>query len=224
MLSHELRTPLNAIIGFSGLIREKLLADNEDDHAEYAEMVEQSGHALLNRVEGMLNWTQIQRGEMELNDSQVDLLKMLDDCQKALPELSGQEPAPQIKVIYPEDCPFLICDRDQISHAFVNILRNAIQSSATDTTIAIDIQVENGLSIALSDQGSGMSPESLERALAAFEHADDNPLHTHNGLGLGLPLSRRIAEMHGGRMDVQSVLGAGTVVTFSFPEYRLKLN
>lgn len=224
MLSHELRTPLNAIIGFTSLIREKFASDNEVDYVDYADMVEKSGYALLERVESMLNWTQIQRGEMELNDSHVEILTLLEDCQKAIPELSGQVPSPEILISRGDIPPALICDRDQVEHVLINILRNAIQCSDPQSTITIEIRVRDGLSIVIQDQGCGMTADALERALSSFEHADNNPLHTQNGLGLGLPLSRRIVEMHGGRMEIESEVGVGTAVSIHFPDYRLKLN
>ena len=76
----------------------------------------------------------------------------------------------------------------------------------------------------MRDTGCGMSAESIERALDAFTHSDDNPFHTQNGIGLGLPLTRRIVEMHGGHFHIESVLDQGTAVTMQFPEYRRHTN
>lgn len=225
MLSHEFRTPLNAIIGFTDLIREKLKNDDPaDEHIEYADVVEKSSHDLLARIESMLNWTQIQRGEMEMNDTYVSLIPLIADCQKNIPDLVNSPTKVTISVSGDDAEPTLICDRDQIEHAVGNILKNAAQAATENSEIRINIDVSDGLRLVVQDTGCGMSPESIKRAMEAFAHPDENPFHTQNGLGLGLPLTRRIVEMHGGHFEIASGLGQGTTVTMRFPEYRRHIN
>jgi len=225
MLSHELRTPLNAIIGFTDLIREKLKNDDPtDEHIEYAEVVEKSSYDLLARIESMLNWTQIRRGEMTLNDTHVSLIPLVERCRKSIPELVDSSAKVTVSVVGDDAEPILICDRDQIEHAVGNILKNATQAVSDNSEIRVSIGLSNGLNLSMRDTGCGMSAESIERALDAFTHPDDNPFHTQNGIGLGLPLTRRIVEMHGGHFHIESVLDQGTTVTMQFPEYRRHTN
>lgn len=225
MLSHELRTPLNAIIGFTGLIRDKLKNDNPaDEHVEYADMVEKSGYDLLTRVESMLNWTQIQRGEMELNDTQVSLIPLLENCRKNIPELANSKTPLTVSISGDETEPTLICDQDQIEHAIGNILKNAAQATTDGGAISVVVDVSDSISVVVQDTGIGMSAECVKRALEVFEHPDDNPFHAQNGIGLGLPLSRRILEMHGGRFEIESKIDHGTTVTLRFPDYRRHTN
>lgn len=225
MMSHELRTPLNAIIGFTDLIREKLRNDNPaDEHIEYADLVEKSGHDLLTRIESMLNWTQIQRGEMELNDTQVSLIALVENCRNSIPELVSSNIEVTVSVDGDDAEPTLICDLGQIEHAVGNILKNAVQAAPDSSKILVKIDASEGLRLSVLDTGPGMSSESLDRAMEVFSHPDENPFHTQNGIGLGLPLARRIVEMHGGHFEIASVIDQGTTVTMRFPEYRRHIN
>lgn len=223
LLSHELRTPLNAIIGFSGVIAQMSQSPNNNANlAEYAGLIEQGGYTLLERIETMLNWSQISRGEIALRERHVAVREVIDRGLDAVYDLTRGDGYPEVSISTPADCPRIHCDPEQIAHAVENVVRNAVQVSPTGGEIRISVECGPGIAIVVEDQGCGMTEDAIARALGHFRHVETDPTRPRDGLGLGLPLSRKIVEMHGGRLTIDSERDAGTRVTFRLPAYRLE--
>ncbi|MEP4380597.1 MAG: GAF domain-containing sensor histidine kinase [Alphaproteobacteria bacterium] len=225
MLNHEMRTPLNAIIGFSSLITMNAANDiSASRTAEYAKLIEQGGYTLLHRIETMLNWTQVQRGEIVLEEESVPVAELIERGTSSVPEIGGMNDNRPVEIVIQDDCPELKCDPDQMGFALENIVRNALQATAGTDPVRIDVQFSGNLEISVVDHGPGIPTEAIEHAMAPFGHVENSPAQPCRGLGLGLPLSRKIIEMHGGHLDIVSSAGSGTRVTFRFPAYRTAAN
>jgi signal transduction histidine kinase len=223
-MSHELRTPLNAIIGFSDVLLQD--AGNPKDNAkfkEYLEDINASGQHLLALINDVLDLSKIEAGAEELDERRVaigdvarSILRIL--AQRAEEEgvkltFEAEEPLPQIRV-----------DQRKLQQAFLNVLSNAIKFTGPGGTVAFRIrcEAETGIVFEVADTGIGIAPQDIPKALSKFGQIESTMNRKFGGTGLGLPLTMAIAELHGGRFDLRSELGAGTTVTITLPPERVE--
>ena len=222
-MSHELRTPLNAIIGFSDVIQHEIMGRFEDNprYVDYARDIREAGTHLLGVINDILDIAKIEAGQLDLREDAFDPGEALEACVEML---SNQAEEAGLRVVRegPERLPKLWGDEKKFKQIAINLLSNAIKFTPEGGTITLTAEVEDegGFRLTVSDTGMGIAAEDLEKALAPFSQVDGSHTRNHEGTGLGLPISRALAELHGGTLDLGSEPGVGTTVIVRFPSER----
>ncbi|RED54393.1 PAS domain S-box-containing protein [Aestuariispira insulae] len=221
-MSHELRTPLNAIIGFSELLKQQALGPlTPPDYQEYATIIHDSGNDLLTLVNNILDLSRLEANRMALDIHPVDLQNTVESAMKMLAGLANEN---KITLDFTIKNPIesLMADGPALKRMIVNLLSNAIKFTAEGGTVelAYDRDEDNVTYISVSDTGVGMTEEDIRQALQPFRQVSHGLSRKYDGSGLGLPLVRSLAEMHQGKMTIESEKGKGTRVTLIFPPYQ----
>jgi two-component system cell cycle sensor histidine kinase PleC len=224
VMSHELRTPLNAIIGFSDLIRTQSLGRLQPTkYLEYAEDIHVSGQNLLAVINDILDMAKIEDGKMVLFEEAIDLGEQITGATRFVGERARQGQVALDREVAP-GLPPLFADQRSIRHILLNLLSNAIKFTPGGGRIAVrvDRTEDGGLELVVADTGIGMSPEHLAIALTPFGQVANEYTRRHDGTGLGLPLVKSLAELHGAVTEIESALGEGTTVRIAFPPERVR--
>jgi two-component system cell cycle sensor histidine kinase PleC len=220
-MSHELRTPLNAILGFSEVLENGIAGPLESRQTEYVGLIRQSGQHLLHVINEILDLARIDAGKLELHEELVDPHQLVDNC-IALAKDRAAAGLLRLSAEIAEDVPQLIADETLLTQILLNLLSNAIKF--TELGGSIDVVArrahDGGVEFVVRDTGCGMTVGEIEIALELFQQVDASLSRRHEGTGLGLPLARRLAELHGGCLNVESEKGRGTSVTVSLPATR----
>jgi PAS domain S-box-containing protein len=222
-MSHELRTPLNAIIGFSEMMERGLAGPIGLKQLEYAGLVHKSGEHLLNIINDILDLARVDSGKFELRDeNDVDPRSIIDACVSLLRERATAGLLTLTTDISPR-VPLLVADPTRLKQILLNVLSNAVKFTEPGGSVVVALRHEpdGSVSFAVSDTGPGMTPDEIVTALEPFGQVDDSHTRRHEGTGLGLPLARRLAALHGGSLGIQSEKGAGTTVTVTLPVTRV---
>lgn len=217
-VSHELRTPLNAIIGFSDMMRSRLFGPLPGKYAEYADLIHESGQHMLDLIGDVLDMSKVEAGRYELNYDTFDAADVIRSSVKMIrPAADAAEVA--IDVNLDLDQALLIqADRRAVRQILLNLLSNAVKFSERGSRVDIDAQAIDGdLELSVSDTGMGMDAEELERIGDPYAQGTAGQLAAERGSGLGLSLVKSLTELHGGKMDIKSVLGDGTRVKIILP-------
>jgi signal transduction histidine kinase len=216
-MSHELRTPLNAIIGFSDVLSEKLFGDLNARQERYVQHILVSGRHLLSLINDILDLSKIEAGKMELDTSRFALADVLEN---GLTMVRERASAHHIALTLDVD-PSIGCveaDERKVKQVAFNLLSNAVKFTADGGQVDVVARTENRhVHVAVRDTGIGIRPEDQARIFEEFQQAGPGVLRTREGTGLGLTLSRRIVELHGGELCVESVVGVGSTFTFTLP-------
>jgi PAS domain S-box-containing protein len=221
-MSHELRTPLNAILGFSELIRGEAFGPvGSVRYRDYVEDIHSSGQLLLDLINDVLDLSKIESGEYELNEEAIDIEPLV---RAAIRLVQQRAEKGQIELIVDlqEGLPHLWADRRKVTQILVNLLSNAIKftEAAGRVTLTARCREDSEFVFQVIDTGIGMAPTDVPRALTQFTQVDSNLNRKIEGTGLGLPLTKALAELHGGSLELQSEIGLGTVTTVRFPSHR----
>lgn len=218
-VSHELRTPLNAIIGFSDLLAQKVFGPLGDERYEgYAHDIQTSGQHLLSLIEDVLDLSRIEMGQIRLRLGLVDLSVEIQAAVAMVRARRGQEIA-GIHVEVAPDFPTLNADARLIRQILINLVSNAAKFTPPSGRILVTAQVaEDGIAIAVIDDGIGIDPEDHAKVLRPFEQADNRLSRRYEGVGLGLPLTKAFAEVHKGQLQLESAVGKGTTMTIRLPK------
>ncbi len=222
-MSHELRTPLNAIIGFADMMREQVFGPMPDDHyTEYVQNIVKSGEHLLSLINDVLDTAKIEAGKFELDDGVVNLLVLIREV-TGLIRPRAERQGIVLRDDLPPFLPNIRGDERRLRQVLLNLLSNAVKFSLPGGLITVEVIVDgpNGLIIRLRDRGVGMNPEDIPRVLETFGQVNNQIARSQEGTGLGLPLSRALIELHGGRLRLDSALGEGTTVTVFLPPDRV---
>ncbi len=220
-LSHELRTPLNAILGFSETMNHEFFGPLAGRYREYAGHIHESGRHLLKLTEDLLDLSRGESGSLAIRDSEIDIGQMILDivrlmipeAQKANLQLTG-EASPRL--------PLLRGDETKVRQMLLNLIDNAIKFTPPGGQVYVTTGRTTGGEIYLSvrDSGIGMEPEDIPVALRPLSRLA-TPLHrSTDGVGLGLPICKRLAELHGATLLVSSKPHSGTTCTIQFPPER----
>ena len=219
-MSHEFRTPLNAIMGFSEIIRNKVLGDGVSSaYTAYADHIHRSGEHLLNIVNDILDMAKIESGVQPLHQDEVDLRQAVAAAASFVQGLATQrglrisiEAAPQL--------PAVSGDERFIRQVLINLLSNAIKFSPPDGEIAVraSYRAGQGLDISVRDNGPGIEPALLRRLGEPFLQGNPAVSHLGKGTGLGLSICKRYMDLLGGELRIESAVGAGTTATIRFPQ------
>jgi len=221
-MSHELRTPLNAIIGFSEALEREIYGPlGTDRYKEYAQDINSSGIHLLNIINDILDLSKIEAGKFELVEEEVEMRYLLEAVRRIVAPRAEQAGVSLEQWMYDEDL-VVKCDERTIKQILINLLSNAIKFSPEKSVVRIHIEpTETALRIAVIDKGIGMAPEDIPRALEPFRQVDGALTRNYEGTGLGLPLARRLAELHNGTLTIESTPGEGTSVFIDLPLERI---
>ena len=221
-MSHELRTPLNSVIGFSDILKD-LSTESFDNpkHREYVEDINESGKHLLQLINDILDVARIERGLLDLNETKLDLPLLVASCKRLVNDRAF-EAGLELTADVDKSLPALLADELRTKQILLNLLSNAIKFTPKggSVNLKVDIDSENRFLLSVIDSGIGIAPENIETVLSDFGQVDGTLTRKYDGSGLGLPLSKKLAELHGGELVIESELGAGTTVTILFPKER----
>ncbi|WP_416898781.1 MAG: ATP-binding protein [Minwuia sp.] len=218
-MSHELRTPLNAIIGFSEAMHEEILGPLSDRYRRYAGDITDSGRHLLALINDLLDSAKLESGQYEIRHETFDAAAC---CQTVLTlmqvEFERRRQRLETRIGLPEGT-MLHADERAVKQVLLNLLSNAAKFSPAGGEILLSAGCEGAdLEIRVTDRGQGIDPADMERVFERFVQVQSAMSRSHSGTGIGLPLSRALAEMHGGTLDLESQPGKGTTAILRLPD------
>lgn len=218
-MSHELRTPLNHIIGFTELLFDKHFGVLNPMQEEYLNDVLQSSRHLLSLINDILDLSKIEAGKMELEFSEVPLREVLENSLRMVKEKALKHRL-QLNTLFQEIPSTIRADERGIKQILYNLLSNAVKFTPEGGTVQLEARGlnEQGVEIKVRDSGVGLKETDLERIFSPFEQGDNSPSRKYQGTGLGLSLTKRMVELHGGRIWAESPgEGAGSTFTVFLP-------
>ena len=216
--THELRTPLNAIMGFSEILQKEIFGPLANDrYREYAQIIHDSGNHLLSLVNDLLDLSKLDAGKFDLHFESVLLLKVIVDCVRGV-ETQANSSHVGISVNLYDDIRFLRGDDRRLHQMLLNLLSNALKFTPEGGEIHISaFRRGDCIAIEVSDSGIGIAPEEIPKVLEPFGQVDSARGRKFAGTGLGLPLTKELAELHGGSLSIESTPDIGTRVTLLLP-------
>jgi two-component system cell cycle sensor histidine kinase PleC len=222
-LSHELKTPLNAILGFSETMREQIFgALGHPKYLEYATYVHRSGEHLLTLVNEILDLSQGEAGMLTLRESEIDPVALAESC-VALIRPRAEAKQQQLHWTPARGIPRLRGDETKLRQILLNLLSNAVKFTPRngEITITVEMTAEAAIVFAVADTGIGMDPADIPRAMLPFVRLATPLTQETDGVGLGLPLCKRLAELHDAAFSITSAAGAGTTCRLAIPAARI---
>jgi signal transduction histidine kinase len=214
-MSHELRTPLNAIIGFSEVLHEQMFGELNERQLAYIDDVLEAGRHLLSLINDVLDLAKIEAGRMELELSPVAVPDLLRSAVSMHSERASRGGVELSLSTEPEEIT-ITADERRLRQIVFNLLSNAVKFTPPEGRIDVSARAEDGqVEIAVADTGPGIAREDLEKIFEEFEQTSEGK--QAEGTGLGLPLSRKLAELHGGRLWAESTPGHGSTFRFTLP-------
>jgi len=216
-LSHELRTPLNAVIGFSEALLERMFGEMNAKQEDYLKDIHSSGQHLLSLIKDILDLSKIEAGRMELELSEFSLPNALQDAITLMRE-RAQTHGIAIELRVDKRLDEIRADERKLKQIVLNLLSNAVKFTPDGGRVELDARV-NGSSVEVSvkDTGVGIAPEDQQAVFEEFRQVGHHYTIKHEGTGLGLALTRRFVELHGGKISLESELGKGSTFTFTLP-------
>jgi PAS domain S-box-containing protein len=221
--SHELRTPLNAIIGFSEIMQQKLFGPLGDErYADYANDIHQSGEHLLSLISDILDLSRIEAGQLDRAEQIFEVDPVAEDCVRLLSS-RAEDKGVTIDLHLGAEGARLRADERQLRQVLLNLLSNAVKFTRADTivTLSNEINGDGNLCFHISDAGAGMTAEDIERVQQPFIRLESALTSSEEGTGLGLAITKRLLESHGGSLQLNSEVGAGTTAAACFPSSRV---
>ncbi len=222
-MSHELRTPPNAIIGFSEIIKAEMLGPlGTERYRFYAQDIFDSGHHLLEVISDILDISKVEAGEFELNAEESDLGDIIELCVRLVRERAEAARITLDVEIDPE-LPQLLLDQRLVKQSLINLLSNAIKFSQDPGPVTVRAaRVSDGsVLLTVTDAGMGIAEADIPKILQPFSQVESAFSRSHEGTGLGLPLTKSFIEAHGGSLELRSKVGEGTAVSLRFPPQRV---
>jgi GAF domain-containing protein len=216
-VSHELRTPLNAIIGFSEVLGERMFGELNEKQAEYTDDILSSGRHLLSLINDILDLSKIEAGRMELEITTFDLPLAIENALLLIRERASRHGIKLDRVIDDRIGDFT-GDERKVKQILVNLLSNAVKFTPEGGQIKVDASLgDTTVIVSVTDTGIGIAKEDQEAIFEEFRQVGSNYAQKREGTGLGLTLTRKFVEMHGGKLWVESELGKGSKFTFTLP-------
>ena len=215
-MSHELRTPLNAILGFAQVLRERMFGDVNERQEEYLDDILSSGHHLLSLINDVLDLSKVEAGQVDLVMAPFSLREALERGVVVVRERASSDEV-SVAIAADPDADIVEGDERRIHQVIFNLLSNAVKFTPAGGAVDVATARVNGeVKISVTDTGPGIAPEDHERLFDEFQQADAG-IEQREGTGLGLALSKRLVELHGGRIWVESELGSGSTFVFTLP-------
>jgi len=214
-MSHELRTPLNAVIGFSDVLLEGMFGPLNERQEEYVRDIRDSGQHLLELINEILDLSKVEAGRMELEPALLSLPALLEQGLALVRERAARQRV-TVSLTVADPVGEVWADEIKLKQVVVNLLTNAVKFTPVGGEIDVDARVVGDEAVvSVRDTGVGIAAADQGRIFEAFQRGDRRA--SVEGTGLGLTLSKRFVELHGGRMWVQSALGAGSTFAFAIP-------
>ncbi len=217
-MSHELRTPLNAIIGFTDLMLTGVFGPiGSAKYLEYTKDVHRSGRLLLDMINEILDLSKIEAGRYELYPEDLDVAPIVEDCVSVLSVTAQQRDVELISTV--SGLPSVKADDRAIRHILLNLLSNAVKFTSAGGRVRVSATVapDGMIAIAVADTGVGIAATDLDRIFEPFRQAETAVSRAREGTGLGLPITKRLVELSGGQIALESRVGLGTTVTVWLP-------
>lgn len=215
-MSHELRTPLNSIIGFTSIILQELSGPLNDEQKEYMEMVQNSSRHLLDLINDILDISKIEAGQLEISEESFDMRESIVKAVQTITPLAEQKGLPLMSRIGPE-VGKVVSDQRRIEQILINLASNAVKFTEKGKVL-IECEVNGSkLVTRVRDTGIGMKPGDIEKLFQPFQQIDNTIARQHEGTGLGLSICKKLAELMGGEIKVESQWNEGSTFTFTLP-------
>lgn len=217
-MSHELRTPLNSIIGFSDLLKQKIIGELNEKQEHYIDNILNSSKHLLSLINDILDLSKVESGKIEMNFERISLPSAINDTLEMVRTTAMKHNINLIKEFDPE-LEFMEADKQKFKQILFNLLSNAVKfskqngGSITITTRKYDEMVQ----ISVSDTGIGIKKEDLGKLFNKFQQIENATYKKYGGTGLGLAISKELVELHGGKIWAESKYGEGTTFIFKLP-------
>jgi signal transduction histidine kinase len=216
-MSHELRTPLNAIIGFSEVLLERMFGELTPKQEEYQRDILESGRHLLSLINDILDLSKIEAGRMELEATEFDLAATLEGCVTLVRERATRHGI-ALELALAEGLGRIVADERKVRQVVLNLLSNAVKFTGDGGRVTLAaVPGDGSVEVSVSDTGVGIAPEDQEAIFEEFRQVGSDA-KKREGTGLGLALTRRFVELHGGRIWVKSAPGEGSTFAFTLPE------
>lgn len=213
---------MNAVIGFSDALDSGIAGDLNDKQAEYVQDIRDSGHYLLSLINDLLDLSKIEAGMLELEEEEFYPGDAIARCLRLV---EGQAAKAGVKLCAEnvDAAPTIRADRRLIGQMILNLLSNAIKFTPADGRVSVTVRLsDNSIAISIMDTGRGIAPEDIPLVMQPFRQANNS--HADEGTGLGLPLVKQMAELHGGDLTIESEPGGGTTATILLPAERMVSN
>ncbi len=215
-MSHELRTPLNAILGYTELILDNIYGDVSAKVRDVLTRLEKSGRHLLGLINDVLDLSKIEAGQLTLALADYSMKEIVQTVFTGVESLAAEKRL-ALKVALPPDLPLGHGDERRITQVLLNLVGNAIKFTEVGE-VRVEVSTADGaFRVAVSDTGPGIAPADQEKIFQEFQQVDSSSTRKKGGTGLGLSIAKRIIEMHGGRIWVESSLGKGSTFCFTLP-------
>jgi signal transduction histidine kinase len=215
-MSHELRTPLNSIIGFSKVLLNRFDGELTERQETYIRSVHNSGAHLLQLINGILDFSRIEAGKLEMIPEEVDLHELIDECiESSMPLARGKQMKVEKNV--PLELPPLSGDRTKIKQILLNLLSNAIKFTGQGRVLVSVVAEPDAVRVSVADTGIGIREDDLARLFEPFQQLDNPVVRSAGGTGLGLAISKKFVELHGGRIWAESRENQGSTFHFTLP-------
>jgi signal transduction histidine kinase len=215
-MSHELRTPLNAIIGYSQMLQESNFGNMSEKQQRFASHISTSGKHLLELINDILDLSKVEAGKMDLYMETFDVNEVIKNVYNIIDPLAVKK---NIELNFEIDQDISIyADKIRFKQIFYNLMSNAIKFTPNGGHVTVDISVnESFLKISVIDDGIGISKDKQIKLFTPFYQADSSTARTYQGTGLGLSIVKKIVELHGGTISVESEEGKGSNFSFTLP-------
>lgn len=220
-MSHELRTPLNSIIGFSELLMDGLVGELSEKQGHYMEIIHSSGAHLLRLVNDILDFSKLEAGMLEVFNEPADLGEVVEDVLRTY-NVVAERKGLDIHVEIPADMPSMLTDRRKLTQIIDNLLSNAVKFTDQGRVELAAKRKEGMLEVTVTDRGIGIEPQELPYIFDPFHQVDASTTRRYEGTGLGLALVKKLLEIQGGTVEVQSSSAQGSRFTFRLPFVEFK--
>ena len=215
-MSHELRTPLNAILGYTELIVDRIYGEVPEKLLEVLDRIQSSGRHLLGLINDVLDLSKIEAGQLTLALSEYSFNEVVQSVVSAVGSLAAEKGLP-LKVDVARGLPVGLGDERRIAQVLLNLVGNAIKFTDAGE-VAVRVENSGGVFlVSVKDTGPGIKQEDCQRIFEEFQQSDASSSRSKTGTGLGLAIAKRIVELHGGRIWVESALGKGSTFFFNMP-------
>lgn len=218
-MSHELRTPMNAVLGYTQMLQ--LIAGDRlsDKEKQYLDDILQSGHYLLTLINDVLDLSQIDAGSFELDEEDLDIHEILTQAETIIRPISEKQRVKIDRGSVISCKPHIRSDSVRVNQILLNLLSNAVKHSPEggQVLLSTNIVAPNRVRLSVTDSGSGIAPKDQEVIFNPFTRLHGNSMTTNDGIGIGLAISKRLAEQLGGSIGVDSEIGKGSTFWVEFP-------
>ncbi len=224
-MSHELRTPLNSIIGFSQILEDRLAGELSEKHRRFLTNIHRSGEHLLQLINDLLDLSKIEAGRMELRAETLDPAPLIHELRELMRGISAEKRV-EIELELPARLPSLTTDPAKLRQVLLNLLSNAVKFSPAGSVVTVRASPvfageaplhEDGVRIDVVDRGVGIAPQHQEMIFEEFRQVESDLARTSEGTGLGLALVRRLVDLQGGLIRLDSTLGHGSTFSVFLP-------